>query len=402
MAWLIGQAVIRGEIDNTVEGLTRGRVWLAGRDEPLSLHLLGDCWRDLAGMRMEFENPNPEPDIEALASLAARQHGPVGDLTASRRSRGWSESGLRARIAHADEIPDAWRNCLYIEWFSETNGRVVIESDQFEIRLGNAIWRMDADAEQAQKLANLQAMRDYLSGVIRRPGPANTPTAGGDADEREWEKLLKQSDRLDTAYREAIEKYRDDPDSDQKEAFVMGWDSLLGAMAEQKSCPDRNDDAWQDDESPGFPDDPDTREAPGDGDDDDASSFESLPTAETEDPHPLRELAGELAMRAYDLVANQEPKSESGHRLVSNMMQVSGKLAGALMATGSDYRPETGFVLAILKRCLQFINDAMSGCQELILAEEDPDHKHALEALLQDIFEIRGQIVELRRELREN
>jgi hypothetical protein len=245
-------------------------------------------------------------------------------------------------------------------------------------------------------------MRDYLSGVIRRPGPANTPTAGGDADEREWEKLLKQSDRLDTAYREAIEKYRDDPDSDQKEAFVMGWDSLLGAMAEQKSCPDRNDDAWQDDESPGFPDDPDTREAPGDGDDDDASSFESLPTAETEDPHPLRELAGELAMRAYDLVANQEPKSESGHRLVSNMMQVSGKLAGALMATGSDYRPETGFVLAILKRCLQFINDAMSGCQELILAEEDPDHKHALEALLQDIFEIRGQIVELRRELREN
>jgi len=401
MAWLIGQAVIRGEIDNTVRGLTTGRVWLLGRDEPLVLRLQGDCWRDIAGARMEFANPNPSQEPAAPVKLHTRQHGLVGDITASRRTRGRRESGARPKIRLPGENPDAWRNCLYIEWFGDTDGRVVIESDQFEVRLDEPEWRMDADDEQAQKLANLQAMRDFLAGVIRRLDYTDDSTGGGESDEREWEKLLKQSDRLDTAYKEAIEKYMDDPDSDRKEAFAMGWDSLLGAMADQHESPssNREEDDWREEEPPDFAAD----SILGDREDDDDGGFDALPAAEGEgEPHPVRELARELAMRAYDLVRNQDAESESGDRLVSNMMLVKGKLAGVLMAAGSDYQPETGFVLAILKRCLQFINDAMSGCQELILAEEDPDHKRALEALLQDIFEVRGQIVELRRELRKN
>ena len=55
MAWRIEDAVAHGEIDNTVEGRTTGRVWLAGRDEPLILSLDGDCWRDLAGTRKSFK-----------------------------------------------------------------------------------------------------------------------------------------------------------------------------------------------------------------------------------------------------------------------------------------------------------------------------------------------------------
>ena len=68
MAWRIDEAVTRGEIDNTVEGRTTGRIWLAGRDAPLVLDLEGDCWRDLAGTRLRFENPTPEavPDSAAL------------------------------------------------------------------------------------------------------------------------------------------------------------------------------------------------------------------------------------------------------------------------------------------------------------------------------------------------
>ncbi len=31
----IDEAVLRGEIDNTVEGRTSGRVWVLGRDEPV-------------------------------------------------------------------------------------------------------------------------------------------------------------------------------------------------------------------------------------------------------------------------------------------------------------------------------------------------------------------------------
>ncbi len=57
----IESAVRSGEIDNTVEGKTTGLVWLVGRDEPVLLRLVGDCWRDLAGTRLKFRNPDPRP-----------------------------------------------------------------------------------------------------------------------------------------------------------------------------------------------------------------------------------------------------------------------------------------------------------------------------------------------------
>jgi len=136
MAWVIGQAVVRGEIDNTVEGLTTGRIWLHGRNDPLVLRLHGDCWRDLAGCRMEFRNPKPEagPPIR----LDSHQHGLVGDITASWRTRKRPGPENCPELSFDDDNPDAWRNCLYIEWFSNTDGRVLIESDQFEIHFGQA------------------------------------------------------------------------------------------------------------------------------------------------------------------------------------------------------------------------------------------------------------------------
>ena len=77
MAWRIDEAVIRGEIDNTVEGRTTGRIWLAGRDEPLILTLVGDCWRDLAGTRLRFENPCPMavPDCRRARCQPNRHRG---------------------------------------------------------------------------------------------------------------------------------------------------------------------------------------------------------------------------------------------------------------------------------------------------------------------------------------
>ena len=59
MAWRIDEAVIHGELDNTVEGRTTGKVWLVGREEPIELELEGDAWRDLAGTKLKFFNRNP-------------------------------------------------------------------------------------------------------------------------------------------------------------------------------------------------------------------------------------------------------------------------------------------------------------------------------------------------------
>lgn len=85
MAWRIDEAVVRGELDNRTRGRVTGRLWFLGRDEPVVLELAGNCWRDLAGRRLEFTNPSPQPGD--LDKLAAMQRGTTGDITASRKVR---------------------------------------------------------------------------------------------------------------------------------------------------------------------------------------------------------------------------------------------------------------------------------------------------------------------------
>jgi len=83
-----------------------------------------------------------------LDGLAEAQDGSVGDITASRK--------VKVPEISLDQIGDDyeakkpwpwhWGNCLYFEWFSQRNGRVVIESPHFELRMeGDASWEMTED-----------------------------------------------------------------------------------------------------------------------------------------------------------------------------------------------------------------------------------------------------------------
>jgi hypothetical protein len=389
MAWRIDEAVTHGEIDNTVEGLTTGRVWLAGRDEPLVLSLVGDCWRDLAGTRLRFENPRPLAEAD-VRGLAVRQHGIVGDMTASRKTKAPPVDDGPPRDPDDDGRAGSfeWRNTLYLEWFSETNGRVVIETTDFLLEITAHEWRMDEDAEEAQKLANLQAMRDFMAQVIRRREP--TGDSGGDAgglDEFEWEERLKESDRLTDAYQEVLEKYMEDSDSERKEAFVMGWDGVLDALAERDESGDPDSDP------DGFP--PDFGSGDGFAPEGDGTGFFRAGRE-----HPLQVLSQELALRAMDVVSAGDGAGTPSYQLVSNLLQVSGKLAASLNPRGSGHEPETGYVLAVLKRCVNWLNDAVACCQQLMAAEEDPDQLAALAHLRASAYEIRDGITELRRGLK--
>ncbi|MFN7342897.1 MAG: hypothetical protein ACK5TA_06155, partial [bacterium] len=128
------------------------------------------------------------------------------------------------------ESPCEWKNILYLDWFSEINGRVLIEAPDYRMRISEHVWEMDQDLEEAQKLANMNSMRDFLAQMIQRSETDNTPDAvkskaqHSELNEFEWEERLKESDRLTDAYQEVLEKYIDDPDAERKEAFVMGWD----------------------------------------------------------------------------------------------------------------------------------------------------------------------------------
>ncbi|RPJ34921.1 MAG: hypothetical protein EHM17_04745 [Verrucomicrobiaceae bacterium] len=398
MAWRIDEAVIRGEIDNTVEGRTTGRIWLAGREEPLVLSLDGDCWRDLAGTRLRFENPSPVADSNTKG-LLPEQIGIVGDMTASRKNKVplVEEDEFLRLYENKSTIPFEWKNTLYLEWFSEANGRVVIETANYQLEVFPHQWEMDEDAEEAQKLANLQAMRDFMAQVIRRREPTGTDAKyPEELDEYEWEERLKESDRLTDAYQEVLEKYMEDADSERKEAFVMGWDGLLDALADREEAGDggylEDDEDFESTEEPGF-------DCDSDGDDDGFPDPDEDMFGEDES-HPLQARAQELAMRAMDVVPGDKGPGTPAYQLVSNLLQVSGKLAGALNDRGSGFEPETGYVLAILKRCLNWLNEAVACCQQLMAEEEDPDQLAALAHIRSSAFEIRDGITELRRELK--
>jgi hypothetical protein len=406
MAWRIEQAVVRGEIDNTVEGRTTGRIWLAGCDAPLELSLDGDCWRDLAGTRLLFENPLPQPGPET-AGLAVNQTGVIGDMTASRKCKIplVSEDEYDRLEQEQKEIPHEWHNTLYLEWFSEFNGRIVIESADYILTISGHEWELDEDAEEAQKLANLNAMRDFMALVIQRretDEPGAEPA--GELDEFAWEERLKESDRLTDAYQEVLEKYLDDEDSERKEAFVMGWDGLLDAMAERdEEFGDEDEDEEDYDDDDDYDDDYGYAEELADLEDlgdPDLGGDGGFPF-DDEDSHPLQISARELAVLAMDLVETDDGPGSPSYELVTNLLQVSGRLAGALNGHSTGYRPETGFVLAVLKRCLNWLNGALGACQELYQATSDPRLRAGFRKLQAATFQLRHGIIELRRNLKQ-
>ena len=82
MAWRIDQFVVKGEIHNRTPGYVTGLVWLRGLNRPLELKLRGNCYRDLAGTKLVFENPEP---IEGDYAGWMFPGWSGGDMTASKK-----------------------------------------------------------------------------------------------------------------------------------------------------------------------------------------------------------------------------------------------------------------------------------------------------------------------------
>lgn len=168
MAYRIDEQVVRGEIDNRVKGQVVGTIWLEGREEPLTLELRGNPWRDLAGHVLRFSNSKPRGGLpEGLATV---QTGQVGDITASRKVK-VLECSMDEFVEHYKRrtpFPWHWGNSLYLEWYSEYNGRVVIESSDYTLELeGEAAWTMTPEEERAQAVENEKAMAGFMGDMAR-------------------------------------------------------------------------------------------------------------------------------------------------------------------------------------------------------------------------------------------
>ncbi len=407
MALRLDTAVIRGEIDNTTRGNVRGKIWLVGHDAPIILDLRGDAWRDVAGCRVTFTNPKPEAQA-SVAGLQIRQQGFVGDITASRKVKvptvseeEWTTAYKEGRFA---EVPTEWRNSLYLEWFSKTNGRIVVESASFDLTVSEWIWEMDAADEEAQKMANMQAMRTWLAGVILRPESAEDADADGhdgfDDSEEAWEDSLKQSDRLNDAYSEALEKYGDESFDDDRVSFVMGWDHMLGRDGPGSGDPDEEEDgeSWKE----GAESMPDLT----------AEELEEIVEEfiddESPERHPLHKRSYELVLRLLtELKEERADNAEASagdtalDRFIRNTMNISGKLAGALGTRRFRGSENRGYTLAILRRCLNWANEALAALNELMDATAWKDRQDVLNEFRAELFALRDGMTDLRKELRE-
>jgi len=154
MAYRPHEQLIGGELNNSVPGKVTGWLMFVGMDKPVKLDLVGDFHRDIRGTKVRLRNPNPTQDGDAakyLEGFSPTQTGNVGDMTAG--------------LPPADYVS----GYVYLEWYSEQNGRVVLELDQDQIEvIGTPIPACESDPVSREK--QQQNMTKFLGGMAQELG----------------------------------------------------------------------------------------------------------------------------------------------------------------------------------------------------------------------------------------
>jgi hypothetical protein len=409
MAWRIQNKITHGEIDNRRKGMVEGRVWLHGSDQPLVLRLKGNCWSDLAGCLLTFRNPSAEAG--GRLSLDPDQEGVVGDMTASRKVRvpTVSPEEITRLVAANEPIPTQLGNCIYLEWFSSANGRVVLEASHYQCEISARAWDMTPAQESDQRQKNQDNLQDFLQKLVNEQSFLDLTTDDPETpplDEFQWEKLLRQSDQITDHYLEALEKFRDDPDCDRRVAESMGWDWLI----EEGDLPPENplfefvkqatgeDILGPDDDGDEFDEEDDEED---EFEDDEEDEFEDEEDGDEEE-HPIARQARELAAYIYQMTDERGLLKSQDATLLSLLTcsnATASKLAGALHSLEID-EPDYGFAIAALKRTLIPLHQAIAAADRM--AEQIPEESDWLQKGRDELFLLRQDILELMHQLRQN
>lgn len=120
MAFRPTEYLICGELDNTVQGKVTGWMRFVGIKGKVAFDLEGNFHRDIRGAKIRLIGgaTDSEQDAEGyMQGFAPHQTGKVGDITAG--------------LPPADYIS----GLVYVEWYSQLNGRVVLEIEQDQLQL---------------------------------------------------------------------------------------------------------------------------------------------------------------------------------------------------------------------------------------------------------------------------
>lgn len=405
MAWRIDEQLIRGELDCRERGRVRGTLWFLDREEPVVLDLEGCPWRDLAGRRIRITNPAPKPGGEH--AIAAQQQGFVGDITASRRVK-VPDVPMEEFIAgykSGRTFTFHWANCLYLEWFSLRNRRVVIESTDYHLEIeGPPAWEMNEEDEREQLLANQRAMTGFMDRMLEadiasargtpeeRDPPKSAIEAEADAEDARMSLLLdriaarieregfsaENYDRIMDEERERLRRERGEPEPEpltpEQEAERDAWIKEMNAIT--------------------------------------AEAIEECRSRPKPERHPLVTACSDLGTRLFheakaqhwlaDATSDEHPLLE----VIHGVQFAGAKLAGALPDSdeADEWPPEplfAGDVLVRLKKARGYLHDALAGLDAAEehrlatpawLAEARP-HVSALLARVEALLaEVRGSL----------
>jgi hypothetical protein len=399
MAFRIHESVLRGEIDNREKGIVRGKIWVHGRTEPVTLELKGNAWPDLPGSLLKFTNPTklfPHPGLDTLNPI---QHGMIGDLTASRKVRVFDipmeEVDLMCK--RGEKPPEHMANGLYLEWFSTQNGRVVIESTDYQLEISAPLWQLTPEEDE-------QRARDAAAGMnwfMQKLTEAIEAQQRGQKDpEEEWdehdyEKFLKESDARTDKYMELQDKYGDSEEAEEKIAQEMGWRRELTEeeTEEQKRRIDEMNRACEE-----ALDEPEPEPDP------QREGIDWIRTEDGELCHPLQHRCFESAMKFWhetDELGLEKTADKDLEQFIFEFQTTGAKLAGALngIAEGRDFA-DNAFTVACLKRALDHLHKSQAGLEavapkkllpETMIAEARKELFEIREGILKTMDDLRGR-----------
>lgn len=396
MAFRIHDSVVRGEIDNRVKGIVRGKIWVEGRAEPVVLELKGNAWPDLAGCLLTFTNPLKRIPHHGLDSLNPSQQGQVGDITASRKVRVFDIPTEEAYMMckRGEKPPEHMANSLYLEWFSEQNGRVVIESVDYELNISAPEWRLTPEEDEERAKQAAAGMEDFmrkLTGAIEQQQRGQKDPEA-EWDEHDYEKFLKECDARTEKYGELLDKYGDSDEAEAKIAKEMGW------FSEDEG---EDEEEWMSVEEINRA----CKEALNEPPPEPEPHREGIDWIRTDDgdlAHPLQHRCSESALKLWkqaDELGWERMADKDLDQFIFEFQTASAKLAGALngLARGEGFS-DFAFTVACLKRALNHLHKSQAGLEAVAPKKLLPE-KMVTEAR-QELFEIREGILKLMDEFR--
>jgi hypothetical protein len=223
MAWRPYSNLIEGELDNQTPGKVTGWMrFLRGGKRPLRVNffLEGDFHEDIRGKVIRLSNPSPSDEYTDdgrgttyMDGFSAVQRGQVGDITAGFSLGTWTDELIRTLMAthelywddvgligterevkrkqyaeqyrahiEAGDLYYPYVDYPYIEWYSDANGRVVLELNpsQLEvIKVGTSSLKEKAPSALASdKRKRIHAMKGFLSDMVQQLSDENRKRGG--------------------------------------------------------------------------------------------------------------------------------------------------------------------------------------------------------------------------------